>query len=343
MANAWKDETWNGINVFPGTFSGLNDVLDALVTAKPLLDGVAIAAKAQAELFTAARTITNVGADATALVTALENYILDMVSTDIYVFPTYPLTLEDLLSGFSFDSVIHQVDRSFDDPGDYDRPQFSGDEHAAAIVVLAGAQTLTDIKSWLDYWSGLYERTVGGSWKVLRNRIKAFGEYEPLPSEARGLESVPPDWARLSRGILDMVPEVGESIHLIQTAVNSYDASGKFARLNSAMTDMTKRHADLLGSIIGQVQTLLAAITAVRDAAQSPGANLYGLSLPPIDGGGGTAALTRRMRMAPNQPLDQYMAGVVILAGSGSLTTLRTKWNALVTVLGLEELTVEVA
>lgn len=330
MADAWKN-----VGGFPGTFVDLTAILNALTDAQPVLDALTAAEKVRTDLMAAALLIQEAGSATTVLLASLEALLSDLLSTDLYALPTGPVSLEALLSGFPLVSVESQIRDALDDRQDPNRPVFSGDAVTAAVVVLAGAQTLVALKPWIEAWADLYSRSVGGAWRVLLDRMKAFGEFElPPKSERAAGGGAPPDWYKGAANLLDAAGTgVTDAVQHVRTAALAYGASGKFGGLTAAVTDVVSRHASLVGTVIGLIEQVRATVDALKALGQQPGLNLYTLILAPEVGG--TAGFVRRLESAGSRPADQYMAGMVFMVGAPTLSGVSAAWDGLTVMLGL--------
>lgn len=318
---------WQSVNVFPGPLQPvLTAVLDALDGAAAVEEALAAADKAAFAL-TAASAVTADLAQATSLLaSAVDSFLADILATDVYVLPLHPLSAQELLAGFPADAALRQMGAAFDDLKDPDRPDFSADAASAGLVILGGAQTVTDLKALIDFWRTLYGDTAGGAWRTLRQRLRAFGEAAPVPAAARGLGGTPPDWTRVAAG--NLLPVWSDAIPSLRAATASY-ASGT-TLLVDAVSDVLGAHAAVVSAAAANVRALLAALEAAKGKI---GANLHLLLVPPSSAGG-VGHFVISVEDGTNRPTDQYVAGAVLFVGSASLGGLKRAWNALVTLIG---------
>lgn len=325
---------WQSVNVFPLPFGPLLD--EILGLGDKLAKAHEVVAEVEAGYAKALALASSVeaGIDVTAaFVAAVENFIFDILATDVYVLPLFPKSKEDMLDGFSVDTALDLIPASIADPGDPGRPLFTSDATCAGLVLMGGVDTLIDIMALIEFWKDLYRRTVGGDLSVLISRLNAFTEYEPPPKDMRHGQSVPPDWTRVVAGKL--VPQVGEVIDRARAAVKAYDASGKFNNLNNAVVEVMDRHASLLSEALGKIREILALLDGVAAGILKPGVNLSMLLIPPPEGGGGGAmGMAAGILAAGNAPKDKYVVGIVHLVGSASLATLTRRYDAMLTVFG---------
>ena len=334
-------DTWNTVTTF-GTARAIQPILDALGVGavRDTLAAAQTVATANAAITTAIMTAESKAAPAAtalqALITTLENYALDLLASDLYVIPLHPTTVAQFQAGFSFDTLHNQLLTSLADTADPDRPLLSGNAVAAAIVVAAGAQTLVNLQAAINLFENLWNQ-YGGAWARINDRIEATLTYNRLPVAARQGHGTPPNWTRVGRSAVTQIfPPLAAGFLQLEATIRSLAGAAKFAGLVNELTTVLNQQAAMITNTLAFVQQILDTLAAVQAAGQAPGLHLYSLVLdPPETQDGGAIDAIMRVQTAANQPLDQYMVGMVFLLGASSLSSVQRSLTAMTAVFGI--------
>jgi hypothetical protein len=192
--------------------------------------------------------------------------------------------------------------RSFDDPGDLNRPVVTEGAPIQAIFIVAAAPSL-DAIAQLIYLLG----------KLLNiDKFKiAFEKYQNVPdprlTRAKSVNSVPPDWRSVR--LRDIFPLEGllmipEALKALLSAVDNLSALIK--NLAAAMQDK----ANLLLQMAASIQAIL----DLLDALKSTGFYSLGVATQ-----GGVAGLKNAFVTAGNRPPGGYIGGVCFMASGPNL------------------------
>lgn len=193
--------------------------------------------------------------------------------------------------------------KSFDDPGDLQRPVVTEGAPIQAIFIVAAAPSLDALAQFI-YLLG----------KLLNiDKFKlAFEKYantpDPRLTRARSVNSTPPDWR--ARRLRDIFPpltgllQIPEALKGLLTAVDNLSALIK--NLAAAMHDK----ANLLLQMVAAVQ----AIIDLLDALKSTGFYSLGVATQ-----GGVQGLKDAFMTASHRPPGGYIGGVCFMASGPNL------------------------
>jgi hypothetical protein len=193
--------------------------------------------------------------------------------------------------------------RSFDDPGDLQRPVVTDGAPIQAIFIVAAAPSLDAIAQFL-YLLG----------KLLNiDKFKlAIEKYQNVPdprrTRAKSVNSVPPDWKAIR--LRDIFPAleglmmIPEALKGLLSAVDNLSALIK--NLAAAMQDK----ANLLLQMAAAIQAIL----DLLDALKSTGFYSLGVATQ-----GGVAGLQNAFMTASNRPPGGYIGGVCFMASGPNL------------------------
>jgi len=317
---------WVDTNVFPGAPEVLQSLLEAAAVADGVVQGLQAAEQAALNLTKASMFLGDLGGSLAAAVSGLESALLDLLAADMYMLPMGPQTLDSLYNGFEFTQIADQLLSSSYDTNDPERPQFSEAALTGGIVVLAGAETLVNLKGWIEAWIELFDKSISGTWMTLRDRITGLTTFERPPVDGRGTgdavktggvegvrpvsKGVAPDWSRASHFL---IPSLDEAVHKAKTTVEALSVSTRFAGLTDGIEDVIRLQGQAMADAVSLLQQVRAAIQTLQAAGQGVGVNLHLLAIPAETGG--VLGFIDRLEQAGNRPLAKYLAGPCILVG----------------------------
>jgi hypothetical protein len=218
-----------------------------------------------------------------ALLTAIKNFLNDLLATGFYVFPYAPLTKQ---TAVRFSEWLEVAASSLDKKGDknqpeYDPPKFSNDAYVGALVTLLAFPTFEEIVDWWNAFLALWS-----DWSL--GDIPSTSE---TPADNLNGEVPNPHW--YSKKIKDYKP-IAE---MLQAWISALD---KFTQLD-AINDVIQQFAEMLKRKGKQLKdfaeytrrTILNLIEAISQT---------GVWVLPVYGRGGNELVKSALRNVTGEP-----------------------------------------
>lgn len=244
------------------------------------------------------------------LVQTLRNAVGDVLNTGVYFYwdvEGWPFGNPQGLGSWSA-----RWARSFDDPGDENRPVFSPDSQVGALLLVGGADSLGDLMELLKTIGELFGiKPFVDAWK----RFEAgLAGRDPLEDLLRGVP-LAPDWSSVELG--EVVPPLNRVARTVNEAIDALARAGGAATLLRDLAAALREKAEALRALSARLQDLIEQLERILEYA-----GLYAL---PIESAAGVDGVRAAMLAATNPPLfraDAYIAGVCLLAGRADFTAL---------------------
>ena len=304
--------TWQGYNLdnlFPQEVADLitqiGSVSDSVATAA---ETIATAVEALSELIIDVSDPLQVVID--ALIMALENTVLDTLSTGIYFYydsEGYPFTPPR-----GFISWRGRFERSFDDPADSEKPDFSPTAEIGAIMIIGGANDLPSLALLLGSLGQLFglQAYIDAYSRFLDN---AFGD-EPLDDLADGIPAAP-DWYSITAG--EAIPPLQNLASAVQSVIGLLKVASAFSAMLTQLAQALNDKAETLREIADQIDAILDQILAVLQYS-----GLYVTTLESTSGIEGIKDALDSAGDPPGLQADSYVVGVCLLTGMADYSKL---------------------
>lgn len=237
------------------------------------------------------------------LVETLRNAVGDTLSTGVYFYwdvEGWPFGPSQGLIGW-----IARWERSFDDPGDENRPVFSNDAEVGAVLLIGGADSLGDLMELLKALGELLGiQSFIDAWKRFEAGLTSNDALEDL---TRGVP-LAPDWYSVELG--EVVPPLNQVARIVNEAIDALARAGGAADLLRDLAAALREKVEALLALSARLQTLIDQLAAILEIG-----GLYAL---PIESAAGVEGIKAAVATAGNKPpfrADAYIAGVCLLAG----------------------------
>jgi hypothetical protein len=203
--------------------------------------------------------------------------------------------------------------RSFDDPGDRQRPILSNGASVMAIFIVAAAPSMAGLRQLLYLLGKLFNITPF---------IKAIEDFHPASPDPDltqvRTDSVAPDWkaARLK----DLWPDI-EKLLAIPDALRALLLNvDKVAGMLAALANALKDKAQTLSDMANAVQAIIDLLDALSAA---------GLYVLPVMSSQGPEGLRKGFQNALDRPPGGYIGGVCLLAAGPGMSNATVLFNLL--------------
>lgn len=244
------------------------------------------------------------------LVTTLRNAVGDTLKTGGYFYwdvEGWPIGAPQGLT-----SWLARWERSFDDPGDTNRPIFSADAEVGALLLIGGADSLGDLMGLLQLLGELFGiKPFVDAWKRF---VAGLTAADPLDDLVRGVP-LAPDWYSVELG--EVVPPLGRIAALVNEAIDGLERAGGASDLLRDLAAALREKAERLRALSARLQALIDQIAAILAAG--------GLYVLPIESAAGVDGVRADAHAAVPPPLraDAYIAGVCLLAGRADFAAVK--------------------
>lgn len=247
-----------------------------------------------------------------ALKTEIENFIADLRDAGVYLLPVAPINLTDKKG---FDAMLRDIQLSFDDLADPDRPIFSPSADVVGYVFMYGH---TDLKflynSFLKQAQDIFDL---GELKDFAWADSPGVDYIP-PRIERTANARQPDWKDST--VSEVFPPVGVALTELQKAVEAFfpgegvqDFLSQLALAMKAKATQLQDIADTLDDIADELDALF----------QLP--DIWFVKIGPTTG---VDAWREQLNAASNRPPYRkdvhYVASVVAFTGGPDISALES-------------------
>lgn len=188
---------------------------------------------------------------------------------------------------------------SFEDQGNEQRPQINEETPISALIMVVGAQQLTEFGSLLALLGKLFE--IPG----LKLNISFDQLYMAAIEESM---STPPDWKSATLG--DILPSLEELTFILDFAMKLLQIGKGYADMLLQVIEIIEEKVAILTAISDQIQAMVDNITTIINAAGIYVLHLEATGIPDL------IEQAQSAQSAPNWALETWVAGVCLLGAS---------------------------
>ena len=293
MSN-WKAFSLNQVPPIP---TAAQAARDAGSVAADVFDAAATGLDA----LSAALLLLSDRVDLSAAMQTLVNQLYDLFGSGVYMYfdegPVFNKLDPDGLSGMKA-----RFTASFDDTGDGERPQFSGDAEVSALLIAIGANELPDLANLLDMLLALF-----GLPQIDPNYPPGGLDID-WPTRTESGMSTPPDWT--SGTLADVVPLYGRLLDLLKRLAGMLNSGSTYSDIVDQLAAACHNKAIALRDFADELEAVINALAALATS---------GAYVVNLQSSSGVAGLIEQLQAAENPPpwgADAYVSGVCLLGGT---------------------------
>ena len=206
----------------------------------------------------------------------------------------------------------HHFGKSFDDPGDENRPRLHDGTPIEAVFIVAAAPSLEALRTLIYLLGKLFNiQAFIDAWE------KFLGGPDPRRDRGR-LDSVAPDW--YASRLVDLLPALRKLEKLPKLLESLLKGGDNLSELLRALAKALEDKAKLLLELAEAIQ----AVIDLLDALQSAGLHYLAVSTDE-----GVEALKKAFMDAEQRPPGGYVAGICLMAPPLEPETAAAYWELL--------------
>jgi hypothetical protein len=283
------------------------------------------------------------------LITELQNILMDIKNSGLYVFVDYPLSINKttrqgterpLLDPLkweapirdlrSYDEAIGRIISAFDDPQDPLRPQFSRNANTVGVVLLAHTSEISTVIRIMNNLSNLLSIdhlsvesfSVVGRWvQGIKKDVTQMTESDwlqvdlSIPHDLKPSSGFPDFVAKTTIG--DVFPGIGEGLEAAATVLDGFRPTGEITALVNQGIENLEEQIRYLQNLVDELVSLT---QQLRDAFS--GTEISAVVIESASGDEGFKEALRTARGAP-QFDDDFVVSVLLYAGGPGATFLK--------------------